>query len=77
MGEEGRSKTCYKRNTRGSKIRGVCMTRPKIVFVYRLVDSVTMDMIDTHLVSNGIRGGGEISEDIIMYLWNYCILISF
>ena len=32
------------------------MTRRKSVFVYRLDDSVTMDMMNKHLVSNGIKG---------------------
>ena len=40
----------------GSQIRGVRMTRRKSVFVYRLDDSVTMDMMNKHLVSNGIKG---------------------
>ena len=32
------------------------MTRRKSVFVYRLDDSVTMDMMNKHLVFNGIKG---------------------
>ena len=39
----------------GSQICGVCMTRRKSVFVHRLDDSVTMDMMNKHLVSNGIN----------------------
>ena len=41
----------------GSQIRGVRMTRRKSVFVYRLDDSVTMDMMNKYLVSNGIKWG--------------------
>ena len=43
----------------GSKIRGVRMTRRKSVIVYRLEDSVTMDMMNKHLVSNGIKGSKQ------------------
>ena len=39
----------------GRQIRGVRMTRGTSVFVYRLDDSVTMDMMNKHLVSNGIQ----------------------
>ena len=37
-------------------IRGVPMTRRRSVFVYRLEDCVTMEMMNDHLVSNGIKG---------------------
>ena len=47
------------------KLRGIRMTRCKSVFVYRLDDSVTMDMMHNHLVSNRIKGGGgNTTEDV-------------
>ena len=49
-------KVSRKHVIKGSQIHGVRMTRRKSVFVYRLDDSVTMDMMNKHLVSNGIKG---------------------
>ena len=55
-----------------SKILGVRMTRRKSVFVYRLDDSVTMDMMNKHLVAHGIKGSKlrkMSSKDVIYTLY--------
>ena len=49
-------KQVIKGTATGSQIRGVHMTLRKSVLVYRLDDFVTMDMINKHLVSNGMKG---------------------
>ena len=56
MDQEGRRKHVIKGTATGSRICGIHMTCRKGVFVYRLYDSVPMDMMNKHLVYNGIKG---------------------
>ena len=59
-----------------SQIRGVHMTRHKSIYVYRLDDSVTMDMMNKHLVSNGIMVPKlrKMSSDDAIYTSSRCNL---